>query len=416
MDWHLELNDMPFDAIKSGKKNRETRTKVSHNMTPYEEMKPGDRIIFTRKTDKEKMICEILGVRHYPDVASMFDAEGQDNCMSYDAPRDEAIASYNQLRGYTDGIKEYGIWAIEVKPLDDSSVDSLEFYKTQGKITDPKEYVYLLDNLPRDIIELCGVVHGVITHRNESELYGLELTEVRKQEGETRYVTKILKRIVEYDSNPLTTKRPPEKRFSGTCRDFAILLCAILRHQGVPARLRCGFAAYFTTDFYDDHWVCEYWNEKESRWVLVDPEIDEIYEKEYHFTVDIHDLPRDQFLVGEQAWKACNEGKLDPEKCGVLSIGIKGKWFVLNDTVRDLASLNKIEVLPWDEWGLADKKFEELNEEDLKLIDKIAEATSSETEDFSKIRELFQDERVKTPKIIKSHTTYNGLQMVTLDI
>src|SRR3989344_243317 len=117
MDWYLELNDMPFDAIKRGKKNRETRTKVPHNQTAYEEMKPGDKVIFTRKTDKEKMIVEILGVRHYPNVASMFNAEGQDYCMSYDAPRDEAIASYNQLRGYTEGIKEHGIWAIEVKPL-----------------------------------------------------------------------------------------------------------------------------------------------------------------------------------------------------------------------------------------------------------------------------------------------------------
>src|SRR3989344_7329639 len=96
MDWYLELNDMPFDAIKKGKKNRETRTKVPHNMTPYEEMKPGDRVVFTRKTDQGKMVVEILGTRHYKNVAEMLDAEGQDNCMSYDAPR-KAITSYDQL-------------------------------------------------------------------------------------------------------------------------------------------------------------------------------------------------------------------------------------------------------------------------------------------------------------------------------
>lgn len=45
----------------------------------------------------------------------MFDTEGQENCVSYDAPREDAIASYDQLRGYTEGIKQYGIWAIEVK-------------------------------------------------------------------------------------------------------------------------------------------------------------------------------------------------------------------------------------------------------------------------------------------------------------
>lgn len=296
------------------------------------------------------------------------------------------------------------------------STNPLEYYKTQGKITDPEEYGYLLDNLPTDVPELCKVVHGVITHRNSNELYGLELTEQRKQEGETRYIFKMLKIINEYDPRPLTEKRPPEKRFSGTCRDFAIMLCTILRHQGVPARLRCGFASYFTNGFYDDHWVCEYWNEKESRWILVDPEIDEVYEKEYNFTVDIYDLPRDQFLVGGQAWLAVKDGKIDSELCGVLSIGIKGKWFVLNDTVRDLAALNKIEVLPWDEWGLSDKEFETLTDNEFKLIDKIAEATSPETENFSEIQNLFQDERVKVPKTVKSHTTYSGIQMVTLDL
>lgn len=217
-------------------------------------------------------------------------------------------------------------------------------------------------------------------------------------------------------SSPLTQKRLPEKRFSGTCRDFAITLCAILRNQGVPARLRCGFAAYFTKGIYDDHWVCEYWHEKESRWILVDPEIDEVYEKKYHFTVDIYDLPRDQFLVAGRAWKACKEGNLNPELFGVLSIGIKDMWFILNNVVRDLAALNKIEVLPWDEWGIADKKFEALTDEELNLVDKIAEATLPETENFPEIRKLFEDERVKVSKTIKSHTTYSGVQMVTLDL
>ena len=121
----------------------------------------------------------------------------------------------------------------------------LEFYKTQSKITDPKEYSYLFENLPSAIPELCTLVHGVISHRDSSGLYDLELTEQRKREGETRYVDLILKRIVELDKSPLTIRRSPEKRFAGTCRDFAILLCAILRSQEVPARLRCGYAAYF---------------------------------------------------------------------------------------------------------------------------------------------------------------------------
>ena len=90
---------------------------MPHNLTPYDEMKSGDQVEFTRMSDGEKIVVNILGVRHYKGVAEMFDKEGQENCMSYNAPRDEAIASYDLVRGYTEGIKKHGIWAIEVRLL-----------------------------------------------------------------------------------------------------------------------------------------------------------------------------------------------------------------------------------------------------------------------------------------------------------
>ncbi|MFN8374359.1 MAG: hypothetical protein U0694_15970 [Anaerolineae bacterium] len=35
-----------------------------------------------------------------------------------------------------------------------------EFYTSQSFITDPKEYIYLYNELPRDIPALCRVVQG----------------------------------------------------------------------------------------------------------------------------------------------------------------------------------------------------------------------------------------------------------------
>lgn len=290
------------------------------------------------------------------------------------------------------------------------------FYKSQGAITDPKGFGHILDNLPSSIPKLCTIVHGVITHRDSSELYGLELSEQRKQEGETRYVFLILKRISELDSNPLSQSRLPEKRFAGTCRDFAILLCAMLRRQGVPARLRCGFAAYFTKGRYEDHWVCEYWDRKDSRWVLVDAEIDDVYQKKYDFSFDVHDIPRDQFLTAAEAWQGCITGKFDPNVFGVSIIDIQGMWFVRNDVVRDLAALNKIEVLPWDEWGIAEKEYDKLAKEELSLLDKVAHATSPTTENFEAIQKLYEDERLKIQGTVRSFTTYGGEKLVKLDI
>lgn len=75
----------------------------------------------------------------------------------------------------------------------------------------------------------------------------------------------MLARIKELDDRPLKFPRQPDKRLVGICRDQATLLCALLRHQGVPARVRFGFSAYFEPNFYFDHVVSEFWQADEQR-------------------------------------------------------------------------------------------------------------------------------------------------------
>jgi len=67
---------------------------------------------------------------------------------------------------------------------------------------------------------------------------------------------------------------PPDRRTPGTCRDFALMTCSALRERDVPARVRCGFATYFPSNPFEDHWVCEHWREDEKRWVLTDAQLD----------------------------------------------------------------------------------------------------------------------------------------------
>ena len=64
----------------------------------------------------------------------------------------------------------------------------------------------------------------------------------------------------------LAAPRTPAERQLSNCRDFSTLTVALLRHFGIPARARCGFATYFATDQVVDHWVVEYWNAEEQRW------------------------------------------------------------------------------------------------------------------------------------------------------
>jgi len=105
---------------------------------------------------------------------------------------------------------------------------------------------------------------------------GVQLMGPRRDEVQLRSIAQKLKRISELDPRPLAEVRSPDKRLVGNCRDFSVMLTAILRHQGIPARARCGFARYFIPNHYEDHWVCEYWNAARKRWVLVDAQLDEL--------------------------------------------------------------------------------------------------------------------------------------------
>jgi len=288
------------------------------------------------------------------------------------------------------------------------SVNLLGYYTRQSPITDPREYFYLFEGLPTDIPALCGVVQGVMIHRVSAKLRGVELTEKQKQDADLRHVSRLLARIRELDDGPLTIPRPPQKRLAITCRDFATLMCAMLRHQGVPARARCGFATYFRgpnskPGFHVDHWVCEYWKSDEHRWILVDAEIDEVVREHDQVTLDAHDVPRDQFLAAGQAWQLCRAGQANPDDFGIFDM--RGLWYIVSQLVRDLVSLNKIELLPWDCWGLSDIEEGGVpTAEDAVLLDRVAALTLAGDEAFPEMRALYEsNEHLRVPPIIRSY-------------
>jgi len=224
--------------------------------------------------------------------------------------------------------------------------DFLAFYASHGPISQPGVYAPLLDDLPREIGALRRVVQGLVLHIFWAERYGVPKESVRGDEVQLRDVARQLERIVELDPRPLMVAREPQTRLVGNCRDFAVILTTLLRQQGVPARARCGFGRYFSPGRYEDHWVCEYWNTVEQRWVLVDAQLDDLQMSRLAIPFDPLDVPRDQFIVGGRAWQLYRNGEADPNTFGIFDMG--GPWFIRGDFVRDVAALNKVELLPWD--------------------------------------------------------------------
>jgi hypothetical protein len=286
----------------------------------------------------------------------------------------------------------------------------LEYFTTPGRITSPGTHAALFDPLPRDIPSLVRVIQGLMIHIFWAEKYGVKLDSARKEEVQLRSVERMLSRILELDKCPLTEARPPEKRLVGNCRDHSVLLTAMLRHQGVPARARCGFGKYFEPNRHVDHWVVEYWNAAEKRWVLVDAQLDDLQCKALSIPFDPLDVPRDQFLVGGKAWQLCRSGQADPDTFGIFDM--KGLWFVVGDFIRDVASLNKVELLPWDSWGIMRGRDEDITEDDKVFLDKLAELTAGDVPEFEKVRGLYvNDARLCVPGTVKSYTR-SGVLMV----
>ena len=288
-------------------------------------------------------------------------------------------------------------------------MNNLSFFSSQGRISQPGQFAHLFDSLPSDIGALCKIVQGVTVHVFWAERYGLKLSPEREAEVQLRTMEKRLARTLELDPRPLSAARPLERKLVGNCRDHTLLLVAMLRQQGIPARARCGFGAYFLPKHYEDHWVAEYWNAAQGRWVLVDAQLDEFQCREMQVSFDPLDVPRDQFIVGGQAWKMCRSGAADPDSFGIFDM--RGLGFIRGDFIRDVAALNKVELLPWDCWGLI-LKYEmddnQLEAADLALLDQLAELTGGDVPDFERVRSLYEsDPRLRVEAEIQSYIDGN---------
>ncbi len=248
----------------------------------------------------------------------------------------------------------------------------------QGSVTDLGPHAAAVRALggadlpPHDAVAaLVGAVQGLLVHVFWAGRYGLELTPERQSEVQLRTVRAILDRALELDPAPLGVARPVDRRVVGNCRDHTVLLTALLRAHGVPARARCGFATYFVPGHYEDHWVCEWWDAVARRWVLTDPQLDALQRDVLDPDFDPLDTPRDRFVVAGEAWRLCRAGEADPQDFGIQDMA--GLPFVLGDLVRDVLALTGEEILPWDGRALMVPLEAEVPEADLPLLDRLAE-------------------------------------------
>jgi hypothetical protein len=149
-----------------------------------------------------------------------------------------------------------------------SSIDEDErsFYDASGPLTEISRFEKQLCDLPNDIAGLVEIVQGWMLHIFWAGQLGQMLTTQRIEEVNIRSADLKLQRILKIDSSPLTLARSLDHRLVGNCRDYSLMMTALLKYRKIPARARCGFATYFTEGKFEDHWIVEYWNHQQQRW------------------------------------------------------------------------------------------------------------------------------------------------------
>jgi hypothetical protein len=280
--------------------------------------------------------------------------------------------------------------------------DPKAYFGAPGPLTDLSAHAALVRGLPTDIGALCRVVQGLVIHPFLTHLYGVAPDAVRRDELETRAAAAMIDRILVLDPRPLDVARAPAQRFVGNCRHFTVLLCALLRARGLPARARCGFAAYFEPTKFVDHWVCEIWDGASNAWVMVDAQLDDIQRKAFRISFDPLNVPRSQFLVAGDAWQQCRAGRADPQRFGILDMF--GLWFIRGNLVRDVAARAKRELLPWDGWGLMTKYDADSDADELTMLDHAAVLTLAGDERLDELLTLQATEPgMRLPRKIVSY-------------
>ena len=270
----------------------------------------------------------------------------------------------------------------------------MKSYKTHSKMSDPGQLSYLYDDLPQEMGSLHHIVNNIFVHI--WKMSKLNIGDERKADYAIRNVEAILKRVMAYDDAPITTQRPRDKQFIGDCRHAALLLCSMLRHQGIPARVRQGFCQYISsnTENYTHHVITEYWDGE--RWILEDPDIIR------------HDIPRDEFMMGIDVWQKFRAGKINLDQY-YMTEELQGEWILSVTMLRDLASLAKHEVSSSDMWGIV-APFYQMTDDEKTMLDEVATLLIQDNS-LETVHQIYQ-----TYPMLKAHKPFVAWDLVAEDM
>lgn len=275
----------------------------------------------------------------------------------------------------------------------------LEFYQQTSPYTDLGFYKDFASQLPDDIKQLATlqrkqIIHPIIIWNHIQEGWWDDLTQVPKtsiifEDDLFPTALSMLAELLRRDPH-YSVDRKVEDKIHVTCRGEALLLASILKAKGISTRVRSGFAEYLRHDgIYYDHWITEYYQKSEQRWILVDADNQR---GDTQISFDLNDIPRSEFLFAAQAYLDLRQKKReksqilytsDPVTLG-LPAAIRGLFYDFHCLMNDEIIFDFVPKY------ILEKNFV-LTEEELNELDDLAGLMLEPDKNFDALEKIWKE-------------------------
>lgn len=273
----------------------------------------------------------------------------------------------------------------------------LKHYTSVGTYTYAGPYQEYFRSLPDQIEELGRLICSQVIHRvtlrdgntnaNANLIYG-DMTKypwyrLRCEDDILLSTIAMTGELFRLDAQGFHLGRKTEHKIVVTCRYVSVLMSAILKAKGIPCRSRAGFAPYLGEKESGDHWINQYWNKKESRWITFDA--DGFFEYSI-LGFNPFDIPHDRFDWAAQTWLDVRAGIVDGKKFVYADgQGTNSLEAIIRAIFYDFHTLMNNEISYKFQPCYVDGKFDRLTESDLLEIDELATLMLNPDKNFNQL-------------------------------
>lgn len=233
-------------------------------------------------------------------------------------------------------------------------------YQLHGVFDNPHQFTHHLSCLPNSPEQIARHVQQCCVHPWDFVLAKSPIPQHRDHERHLHRVPALLKAMMALESKSLDQPRKQQTRLMVSCRSYALLIMSILKTQGIAARCRYGFNALLFNDFCHDQIMVEYWHPRQQHWRRLDPRTSRPQLQSMGIThLSPSNLPSSYLPFASEVWLACRRNRMRWDYFGSgLNKARHGVRVLRDAMIHDLAMVNQIEPLMWEQWGIMHKPVE----------------------------------------------------------